>query len=296
MLVKVKENSSQDQWAPLKSLVAGSLSGCITCLMFQPLDRVKTVMQIPRIHLEGKIPIFLSYSKYGIVNTVARIIKDEGFLSLWKGLTPSIYRQVPGSGLYFVSLHQIKNILRREPKFYENLFIGAVARSIVCTTMLPVTVIKARLESGQFVYKSVPDGFLTIWRSEGLKGLFSGCTATIARDAPFSGLFLMFYTQEKKLLSKVMDKNTAHIHFACGLIAGVLASFATHPADVIKTQIQLYPLHYQGTISCIKTVYQTFGLKGFTVGFFPRCLRRTLVTAMSWTIFEEVLKKFHINI
>ena len=52
-------------------------------------------------------------------------------------------------------------------------------------------------QSGKYKYKTVSDGLRTIWRAEGARGLFSGCAATILRDAPYSGIYLMFYSQGK---------------------------------------------------------------------------------------------------
>ena len=53
-------------------------------------------------------------------------------------------------------------------------------------------------QSGQFAYRGVLQALVTIHRTEGVRGLFSGLSATLLRDAPFSGLYLMFYTQCKK--------------------------------------------------------------------------------------------------
>ena len=81
-----------------------------------------------------------------------------------------------------------------------------------------------------------------------------------------------------------------HAHFTCGLVAGLLASLVTHPADVIKTQLQLYPSRYQSTKHCIQVTYIEYGKIGFFRGIVPRCLRRTLISAFSWTVFEELMK------
>lgn len=55
------------------------------------------------------------------------------------------------------------------------------------------------LQSGRFGYGSVYGALKNIYETEGVRGMFSGLTATLLRDAPFSGIYLMFYTQTKKL-------------------------------------------------------------------------------------------------
>lgn len=55
------------------------------------------------------------------------------------------------------------------------------------------------LQSGRFGYGSVYGALKNIYQTEGARGMFSGLTATLLRDAPFSGIYLMFYTQTKNL-------------------------------------------------------------------------------------------------
>ena len=72
-------------------------------------------------------------------------------------------------------------------------------------------------------------------------GLFSGLVPTLLRDAPFSGLYLMFYTQAKKQMRHVhsIDQTSPLVHFSCGILSGCFASIITQPADVIKTRMQV---------------------------------------------------------
>lgn len=55
-------------------------------------------------------------------------------------------------------------------------------------------------QSGCYNYVSVPGALRSVYETEGIRALFSGLTATLLRDAPFSGIYVMFYSQAKKAL------------------------------------------------------------------------------------------------
>lgn len=55
-------------------------------------------------------------------------------------------------------------------------------------------------QSGYYNYVSVAGALKSVYETEGIRALFSGLTATLLRDAPFSGIYVMFYSQAKKAL------------------------------------------------------------------------------------------------
>lgn len=159
--------------------------------------------------------------------------------------------------------------------------------------MSPITVIKTRYESGRYGYRSIFAALRTIYHREGHRGLFSGLTATLLRDAPFSGIYLMFYNQTKSIVSQDQLDMTLIpvVNFGCGILAGILASLVTQPADVIKTHMQLSPGKFRWIGQAVMFIFKDYGPRGFFQGGVPRALRRTLMAAMAWTVYEEMMAK-----
>lgn len=266
----------------LKSFLAGSFSGTCSTLLFQPLDLIKT-----RIQNASK-----SGSGNGMITLFVHVLKNEKLLGLWRGTIPSITRCVPGVGMYFSSLHWLQtNFGSSNPSSVESFCFGVLARSFAGATLLPVTVIKTRYESGVYAYNSLSEALVKIYKNEGRKGLFSGLAPTLFRDAPFSGIYLMFYSQAKKLvpLSVREQVSAAPINFCCGIASGALASAITQPADVIKTKMQLYPQQYSSVPISITLVLKENGVTGFFSGMVPRVVRRTLMASMAWTVYEQII-------
>ncbi|XP_070965851.1 mitochondrial glycine transporter B-like isoform X2 [Oncorhynchus clarkii lewisi] len=273
----------------LKAFMCGSLSGTCSTLLFQPLDLVKTRLQTLQNTMKPGAP------KVGMMTVLIQVIRTESFLGLWKGVSPSFVRCIPGVGIYFSTFYSLKQHYFQEgraPNAGEAVLLGAGARAVAGVCMLPVTVIKTRFESGRYNYVSVLGALKSVCETEGPRALFSGLTATLLRDAPFSGIYVMFYSQAKRSLPpEVSSSPYAPLgNFGCGVMAGVLASVVTQPADVVKTHIQVSPAHWT-TKDAICYIYTEHGLRGFFRGAVPRSLRRTLMAAMAWTVYEQLMAR-----
>lgn len=173
--------------------------------------------------------------------------------------------------------------------------------------LMPMTVLKVRYESNLFAYKSMAGATKDILRTEGLKGFFVGFGATAIRDAPYAGLYVLFYEQLKKRLSLLTQKvpiaggdlssegmkgsTSASINFGSGILAAALATAFTNPFDAIKTRLQLEPKKYINTLQAGKLMLRNDGLKSLFDGLGLRMSRKAMSSALAWTLYEELIRR-----
>ena len=278
------------------SFLAGSVSGCCTVLLLQPLDTIKTLRQLPQLH---KTPhnVAVGKSYENVVSILAAVKKREMRISsLWRGTAPSLYRCIPGLGAYFSSIELLRGVMAkpgRPESMVSNLLIGFSARGIGSVITLPLTIVKTRFESGWFAYRSVPHALTEVSSREGIRGLFSGGLATVLRDAPYAGLFVLFYFEMKRHAAESWGgekKIPFFVTFGCGISSGFLASVLTHPFDVIKTRIQVNAIR----TDLFKTVAHILGeggARGMMTGLTVRMVRKMLVSAFNWTFYENISRQ-----
>lgn len=172
---------------------------------------------------------------------------------------------------------------------------------------MPVTVIKVRYESDFYTYKSISSAARSIYATEGLKGFFSGFGATAVRDAPYAGLYVVFYEASKARLNKFFassssssstpaaedrrrsSASSATINASSGVLAAGLATAVTNPFDAVKTRLQLMPLKYGNMLNAIRLMIKEDGFKSFFDGLGLRMGRKALSSALAWTVYEELI-------
>ncbi|KAI0751651.1 solute carrier family 25 member 38 [Daedaleopsis nitida] len=301
-------------------LLSGALSGFASTIVLQPFDLLKTRIQQPD-HLNKLPHSSLSPQSTLIFRTARSIVQTGGYVGLWRGTAPSLLRNVPGVALYFTGLNQFRGFLSTSPHFAPlrtqssshststlpkltaqgNLIAGALTRVSVGLVLNPFSVIKARYESSYYSYGSLSEAFFGLIRS-GPSEIFRGAIASSLRDAPYAGIFVVFYEHIKSSLSSAAFSapNSAAIAVPFSLStavnsvsaasAGALATLATQPFDVLKTKMQVRSeTKYRGVVSTVRAIWKQRGIAGFFDGATLRASRKIFSSAIGWAVYEGVL-------
>lgn len=176
---------------------------------------------------------------------------------------------------------------------------------------MPLTVIKVRYESSIYSYNSVLGAARGIYSTERIPGFFAGFGATAMRDAPYAGLYVLFYEQFKKRLSRIYGPTTssslsldpassaagmassasATINFSSGALAGATCSFISNPFDAIKTRIQLQPHVYRNMFHACQMMVTHEGVRSLYDGLALRMTRKAISSALAWMLYEELIRR-----
>jgi solute carrier family 25 protein 38 len=172
-----------------------------------------------------------------------------------------------------------------------NLLTGASARALAGFVMSPVTVLKVRYESSLYAYTSLSSAARDIYKTTGAKGFFAGFGATAVRDAPYAGLYVLFYEQSKISLFAHLDIAAPFANFASGVLAAAAATAVTNPFDAVKTRLQLQPSKYRNALSAARMMVTEEGAMCLFDGLAIRMARKAISSALAWTVYEELIRR-----
>lgn len=173
---------------------------------------------------------------------------------------------------------------------------------------MPVTVLKVRYESSLYEYPSLLSACRSIFREGGPRAFFAGFGATAVRDAPYAGLYVVFYEATKRRLNDAFVTSSspdrasqdrepatyttsAAINFTAAVLSASLATLLTNPFDAIKTRIQLRPQQYRNTVQAGVTMVRDEGMRSLLDGLGLRMARKAMSSALAWTVYEEIVKR-----
>ena len=225
-----------DNYAPL---IAGSIARVAAATAISPIEMFRTRMQAATTVSSGRgvfVDTFVGLKK---------MVHVQGYTSLWRGLTLTMWRDVPFSGIYWWGYETVRNFLtefrdpnqRKRPRsrsrgdedhtstFVNSFVAGATSGAVAAIITTPFDVGKTRRQVREHAHttgahsgnsgrhlnlpaeeRSMPRFLYQIWADEGLAGLFRGWAARCLKVAPACAIMISSYEIGKKM-AKSMNEN-----------------------------------------------------------------------------------------
>lgn len=123
------------EYAPL---IAGAAARTIAVTMISPIELFRTRLQAAGSHdfkRKGFILIILLKKVLlDVLQGVKEMVVKDGIQALWRGLPPTLWRDVPFSALYWMGYEECKKIFQQSPKVNEleaSFMAGAVSGMVI---------------------------------------------------------------------------------------------------------------------------------------------------------------------
>lgn len=173
--------SDNQQLTPLQLFYAGAFSGIFTTVIMAPGERIKCLLQIQQGNAKPK------YN--GPIDCAKQLYREGGIRSIYKGTCATLLRDVPASGMYFMTYELLKKWMSTEDGkvgIVETIVAGGFAGIANWIVGMPPDVLKSRLQSApENAYKrGIRDVCVCLLKEEGPKALYKGCVPVMLRAFP----------------------------------------------------------------------------------------------------------------
>lgn len=299
----------------IQSALAGALSCSITHSLVVPLDVIKTKIQTN--------PNFANMNLYRVMVSV---IRDHGISSLTQGLAATSSGYFLQGACKFGFYEYFKNVIscnlphdlpqniREKMEFPKLIIASGTAEMIASWALCPLEVTKIFMITNPQFSGSLVNAMRTIVTNDGFRGLFKGINWIMLRQVPYTCAKLAGYdlisTNLKKALSshyqtdqtdipgpELMDSWNSCIQISSGMMAGFIAAFISHPADVLLSKICEAPsVAAQSLKSCqvyhgpstLYSILKQQGWKNSYAGFVPRAIMICVMTTLQFIVYEDI--------
>ncbi|XP_078063010.1 mitochondrial carnitine/acylcarnitine carrier protein-like [Mustelus asterias] len=181
---KMQQKHPEERLTRGQLFTAGMIAGIFSTVILSPVERIKCLLQIQAGTGERK------YAGPG--DCIKQLYKGSGLSGIYKGTLLTLLRDVPATGVYFLSYEWLKDILTPKGKSVSELssprilLAGGMAGVFNWMVAIPPDVVKSRFQTAPDAM--YPNGFRDVLRElvreEGIGSLYKGFSAVMLRAFP----------------------------------------------------------------------------------------------------------------
>ncbi|XP_042509324.1 probable ADP,ATP carrier protein At5g56450 [Macadamia integrifolia] len=289
-----------------RDMLAGALMGGVVHTIVAPIERAKLLLQTQ----ESNTAIVGGggHRRFrGMLDCIARTVREEGVLSLWRGNGSSVLRYYPSVALNFSLKDLYRTILRSGNPQDHPLMSGPLANFTAgaaagCTTLIiiyPLDIAHTRLAAD--VGKTEARQFRGIWhflgtirKKDGIKGIYNGLPASLHGMIIHRGLYFGGFDTLKEMMSEE-SKPELELwkRWVVAQAVTTSAGLLSYPLDTVRRRIMMQsgleqPM-YKSTLDCWRKIYRTEGAASFYRGALSNMFRGIGAAAIL-VLYDEVKK------
>ncbi|CAI9786722.1 unnamed protein product [Fraxinus pennsylvanica] len=316
--------SHHNQFLVWREFLWGGIAGAFGEGMMHPVDTIKTRIQ-SQVILSGR------QNQKSILQMVRTVWAIDGLTGFYRGIAPGVTGSLATGATYFGVIESTKKwIDTSHPSLgghWAHFIAGAIGDTLGSVIYVPCEVIKQRMQiqgsrkywtsvvakdsshvkHGTHLYGYYSGMFqagCSIWKEQGMKGLYAGYGSTLARDVPFAGLMVTFYEAFKSMAqygkqnwfpNSNFQANSSLEGLLLGGLAGGLSAYLTTPLDVVKTRLQVQgtTVRYNGWLDTVHKIWLTEGMRGMFRGSVPRIMWYVPASALTFMAVEFLKEHFN---
>lgn len=248
--------------------LSGAIAGVSEILVMYPLDVVKTRQQLATTD---------AYN--GTIKCIRKIVAEEGFSRLYKGISAPILMEAPKRATKFAANDEWGKFYRGFfgiPQMTQLLAVltGATAGATESFVVVPFELVKIKLQDKTSRFNGMAEVVKDIVKNNGVLGLYKGLELTLWRHILWNAGYFGLIHQVRGLAPKPKTPTEKTlIDLACGTVGGTFGTVLNTPFDVVKLRIQAGSTRYKWTLPSLITVAKEEGFGALYKGFIPKVLR-----------------------
>ncbi|CAO3572507.1 unnamed protein product [Mortierella alpina] len=311
--------------------LAGGTGGMAGALVTSPLDVVKTRLQSSLYHSAANLSAATA-PRTGIAS-VAGHIKDtclllghiyskEGPRALYKGLGPNLVGVIPARAINFATYGNGKRFYTELNNGKETALVhlsAATTAGVVTATLTnPIWLVKTRMQlqvEGVRQYRNSVDCIVQILKSEGIRGMYRGLSASYLGVAEGTIQWVIYEKFKTTLAERRRLASLNNPHATRGYVVGgkdieewveflgaagaakFIASAITYPHEVLRTRLRQVPVgnepaKYTGLKQTFQLILKEEGVAALYGGLTAHMMRVVPNAAIMFFCYEAIMHRF----
>jgi len=184
-------------------------------------------------------------------------------------------------------------------KYYAICGFGGIAScGITHTAIVPLDLVKCRIQVDPAKYKGIFNGFKVSVAEEGIRGLAKGWAPTLIGYSMQGLCKFGFYEVFKNIYGDLMGEENAFLYrttlyLAASASAEFIADIALAPMEACKVRIQTQPGFANTLREAFPKMKASEGMAAFYKGLVPLWMRQIPYTMMKFACFERTVEAIY---